>query len=88
MDAPGLSRWPAPQVLGCNGPRQIACIGRKKVNLGRAFAGQNVGVKEEEDSIWLVSFMPYDIGYFELESCRVEPVENPLGPKVLTVSSA
>jgi putative transposase len=37
-------------------------------------------------SIWLVSFMQYDIGYFDLEACRVEPMENPFGPKVLTMS--
>jgi hypothetical protein len=25
------------------------CMGRKKVNLSQVFAGQNVGVREEED---------------------------------------
>jgi putative transposase len=62
------------------------CVGTKKINLSQVFAGQNVGIKEEEDNIWLVSFMQYDIGYFDLEACRVEPVENPFGPKVLTMS--
>jgi len=28
-------------------------------------------------SIWLVSFMQYDIAYFDLEACRVERMENP-----------
>lgn len=28
----------------------------------------------------------YDIGYFDLEACRVEPVDNPFGPKVLSMS--
>jgi hypothetical protein len=27
------------------------------------FAGQNVGVKEVSDKIWLVSFMDYDLGF-------------------------
>jgi hypothetical protein len=27
------------------------------------------------------------VGYFDLESCRVEPVDNPFGPKVLTMCS-
>jgi hypothetical protein len=49
-------------------------------------AGQNVGIKDEDDNIWLVSFMQYDIGYFDLEACRVELVENPFGPKVLAMS--
>jgi len=46
------------------------CLGRKKINLSRVFAGQNVDVKEEEDGIWQVSFMHYDIGYFDLDTCR------------------
>ncbi|MBE0613201.1 MAG: transposase [Burkholderiales bacterium] len=62
------------------------CLQSKKVNLSQVFAGQRVGVKEEDDKIWLVSFMNYDIGYFDLESCRVEPLENPFGPKVLSMS--
>jgi putative transposase len=62
------------------------CVDTKKINLSQVFAGQSVGIKEEEDNIWLVSFMQYDIGYFDLEACRVEPVENPFGPKVLTMS--
>lgn len=62
------------------------CFAGKKVNLSQVFAGQKVGIQEEEDGIWQVSFMSYDIGYFDLETCRVEPVQNPFGPKVLTMS--
>jgi putative transposase len=50
------------------------------------FAAQNVGIRQEDDQIWLVSFMDYDIGYFDLEACRVDPVANPFGPRVLTMS--
>jgi len=50
------------------------------------FAGQKVGVKEEDEGIWQVSFMHYEIGYFDLDTCRVEPVDNPFGPKVLSMS--
>ena len=35
------------------------------------------------DDIWLVSFMQYDLGYFDLETRVLEPLENPFGPKVL-----
>ena len=35
------------------------------------------------DDIWLVSFMDYDLGYFDLETRVLEPLENPFGPKVL-----
>ena len=35
------------------------------------------------DPIWLVTFMHYDLGYFDDEACRLEPIENPFGPKLL-----
>ena len=38
------------------------CMGRRKINLSIVFAGQNVGVKQVSDKIWLVSFMKYDLG--------------------------
>lgn len=63
------------------------CLKRKKINLGLPFAGQAVGIKEVGDGIWLVSFMDYDLGYFDLEGIRFEPLENPFGPKVLPMSS-
>jgi len=62
------------------------CLHRKKINLSTVFAGQNVGIKEVEDKIWLVSFMQYDLGYFDEETCKLEPLENPFGPKVLPMS--
>ena len=49
-------------------------------------ARQNVGLREEEDKIQPVSLMHYDIGCFELDACRMEPVDNPFGPKVLSMS--
>jgi len=45
-----------------------------------------VGVKEVQDDIWLVSFMDYDLGYFDLETRVLKPLENPFGPKVLPMS--
>jgi hypothetical protein len=35
------------------------------VNLSHVFAGQNVGVKQVGERVWLVTFMRYDLGYFE-----------------------
>jgi hypothetical protein len=29
------------------------------------------------DRIWLVTVMDYDLGYFDDETCRLEPIENP-----------
>jgi len=59
------------------------CIGKRKINLSQAFAGQTVGVTEVSEKIWLVSFMDYDLGFFDHESGRVECAENPFGAKVL-----
>ena len=59
------------------------CLGNKKINFSTVFAGQAVGIKEVHDDIWLVSFMDYDLGYFDLESRVLEPLENPFSPKVV-----
>jgi hypothetical protein len=57
------------------------CLGRKKINFSTFFACQAVGIKEGHDDIWLVSFMDYDLGYFDLETRVLEPVENPSAQK-------
>jgi putative transposase len=62
------------------------CLGKRKINLSLAFAGQNVGIKEVSDRIWLVTFMQYDLGFFDHEKCRLEPIDNPFDPKVLPMS--
>jgi len=62
------------------------CYKRQKINLSQVFAGQDVGVKQVSERIWLVTFMHYDLGYFDDETCRLEPIENPFGPKVLPMS--
>ena len=64
------------------------CLHGRKVNFSTVFAGQYVGIREVADKIWLVSFMEYDIGFFDQDENRVEPVgENPFAPKVLPMSS-
>ena len=40
----------------------------------------------EADHIWLVSFMDYDLGYFDDETCRLEPIEGPFGRRLLPMS--
>jgi putative transposase len=59
------------------------CIGRRKINLSVVFAGQSVGIREVSDRIWLVSFMDFDLGFFDQDEDRVEPAGNPFLPKVL-----
>jgi putative transposase len=62
------------------------CFRRRKINLSQVFAGQKVGVKQTADHIWLVSFMDYDLGYFDDETCRLEPIEDPFGPRLSPMS--
>jgi putative transposase len=63
------------------------CFHGRKINLSHVFAGQNVGVTQVGEHIWLVTFMHYDLGYFDDETCRLEPIANPFGPKVLPMCS-
>ena len=63
------------------------CIEGRKINFSRAFAGQDVGIKQVDDKIWLVSFMNYDLGFFDERAARVEPGKNPFGAKLLPMSS-
>ena len=62
------------------------CIGKKKINLSTVFAGQKVGITQVDDKIWLVHFMNYELGYFDMDSARVEPTDNPFGVKLLPMS--
>jgi hypothetical protein len=57
------------------------CLHRKKINISSVLAGQKLGIKEVDDGIWLVSFMHYDLGYFDLEQKTLQPLDNPFGPK-------
>ena len=57
-----------------------------KINLSQVLAGQLVGVRQVSERVWLVTFMHYDLGYFDDETCRLEPIENPFGPTVLPMS--
>jgi putative transposase len=56
------------------------------VNLSTVFAGQKVGVAQVSEPIWLVTFMDYDLGCFDDETCRLGAIKNPFRPKVLPMS--
>lgn len=55
---------------------QLSFAINKKVFISRVLAGQPVGLTEVDDGIWKVSFMDYDIGYFDEESLKFTPLEN------------
>lgn len=59
------------------------CFHGLKVNLSYVFAGQNVGIKEVSDGLWLVTFMDYDLGYFDEETAKLEPLEYPFAPEIV-----
>jgi putative transposase len=60
-------------------------MGRRKINLSRVFAAELVGIREDDDQAWRVSFLDFDLGFFDRDEGRVEPAPNPFGPeKVLT----
>ncbi len=61
------------------------CWRRPSINVSTVFAGQDVGVRQVSDRIWLVSFRDYDLWYFDDGACGLEPIENPFSPKVLHV---
>ena len=50
--------------------------------LKTSVAGQGRYQEEVNDDIWLVSFMDYDLGYFDLETRMLEPLDNPFGPRL------
>lgn len=62
------------------------CFNGRKINLSGVFAGQNVGIKQVAEKVWLMSFMQYDLGFFDDESIRVECAPNPFEVKVLPMS--
>jgi hypothetical protein len=62
------------------------CIGKRKINLSQVFSGQLVGSREVDEKIWLVSFMEYDLGFFDHEAGRVECAPNPFAPNLLPMS--
>ncbi|MCH2533091.1 MAG: integrase core domain-containing protein [Bdellovibrionales bacterium] len=46
-------------------------LGRNRVYVGRAFRGYNVGYSQVEDDLYLLKFMDYELGFFDLENRRV-----------------
>lgn len=84
-------RAEAPDVLaelGCVRPPHLGDAERSShpINLCQVLAGQDVGGKQVSDSDLARHFMDCDLGSFDAETCRLEPIENPLGPKVLPLS--
>ena len=70
-------------------PGEIGSLeGRRLFNEAGEFrqAGQRLGIKEVDEGIWLVSFMRYDLGYFDLEQKTLQPLDNPFGTRLSPMS--
>jgi hypothetical protein len=57
------------QLAAAHGCRHVGLCGRicfngREVNLSQIFAGQNVGVTQVAERMWLVTFMQDEVGYF------------------------
>ena len=63
------------------------CIGTRNINLSTVFAGHNVGIRQVAGKVWLVSFMHYDLGFFDHETARITSAEDPFGAKLAPLSS-
>jgi hypothetical protein len=61
-----------------------ACIARGSIST--VLAGQRLGIKEVDGGIWLVSFMHYDLGYFDLEQKTLQPLDDPFGTRLSSMS--
>jgi len=60
-----------------------AFFNNQKIHIGRALAYQPMGVKEVDNGIWQIDFMSYTLGFFDEESDRFSPCEDPFGFKIL-----
>jgi hypothetical protein len=48
--------------VGVSGLELLRLPGRRQVHLTKALAGQLIGIREERDDRWLVTFMTIDLG--------------------------
>jgi transposase InsO family protein len=55
---------------------------KANVAISHVLAGQKLGLREVDDAIWLISFMHYDLGYIDLDDCKLQTITNPFGAKV------
>ena len=63
------------------------CYKSQKINLSQVFAGQDVGVKQVSDRIWLVTFMDYDLGLLRRRDLPARADREPIRPESVTYVS-
>ena len=60
------------------------CLNDQKIHISKAFANQPVGLQEVDSGIWKIDFMSYTLGFFDEESDRFSPTDDPFGFKMST----
>lgn len=55
----------------------ITLHGRTRLYIGDPFGGYNVGIKQIDEDIWKVSFMDYDLGFFNYSKPVIQISTNP-----------
>lgn len=58
------------------------CINHQKIHISKAFSNQPVGLKAVDAGIWQVDFMSYTLGYFDEESRKFSPNDDPFGLRI------
>lgn len=77
---------PDPDYPTCDDVLRVSSKGTVSLSRGRivhltkGLAGQLVGIREEADDHWLVSFLHLDLGYVEPRSTRFTPIVLPRPP--------
>jgi hypothetical protein len=67
-------------------PVAAASVWARKKSISARCSPVRLSASKKFTTIGLVSFMNYGLGYFDLETRMLEPLENPFGPKVTYVS--
>lgn len=57
-------------------------LDKANVAISNVLTGQKLGLRETDDRIWLVSFMHYDLGYIDLDDCKLQTINNPFHAKL------
>jgi hypothetical protein len=73
------------EPLDTTAPLAPSC-GIGETSQRRSRVHQPLRIKEVDDGIWLASFMHYDLGYFDLEQKTLQPLDNPFGTRLSTLS--
>ena len=76
---------PVPEELDYPGADQVERVSvcgeigfeKKRIYVSRSFAGYNVGITRQDEDIYQMHFMDYELGYFDFENRKVLSVQNP-----------